>query len=172
MQLNVAVRVTSWSTFIVLFVAVVVGGCVYVLHIHLIPVKGLTHRCRSVELFHHDRMENCRPLCHLFLVRRKALERLQSKASLWRHARLCQSAGLKCGTAHPGILQKCPNMFTSDHQTQAINMAWNLDALVAFAASPSSICSGKLPEAALEWFSTMQAEWVHCYIRISFQLCM
>lgn len=142
----------SWSTSIVL--VVVVSCCANVLHIHFIPVKGLTHCCRSVELFRHDRMENCRPLCHLFLVRRKALGRLQSKASLWRHAGLCQSAGLKCSTAHAGILQKCPNMFRSDHQTQAINMARNLDALMSFAASPSSICSGKLPEAALEWFST------------------
>lgn len=63
-QLNVAFCVTSWSTFIVL--VVVVSCCANVLHIHLIPVEGLTHRCRSVELFHHDRMENCRLLCHLF----------------------------------------------------------------------------------------------------------
>lgn len=77
MQLDLALRVTSWSTFIT--AAVVIGaGCSYMVHIHLIPVKGLTHCRRSVELFHHDRMENCHPLCHHFLVRRKAFGRLQS----------------------------------------------------------------------------------------------
>lgn len=154
MQLDLALPVTSWSTFI----DVVVARCAHVLRIHLIPIKGLTHRRRRVELFHRDRMENCRPLCHLFLVRRKALGRLQSKASLWRHARLCQSAGLKCGTAHAGILQKCPNMFTSDHQTLAINMARNLDALMAL--QHHTLPSARVNFQKQHWSDPAPAGWM------------
>lgn len=50
-QLNAALLVTSSSALVVLVVVAVVARCVYVFHIHLVPVKGLTHRRRSVEHF-------------------------------------------------------------------------------------------------------------------------
>lgn len=61
---------------------------------------------------YHGRMENCRLLCHLFVGKIKS----SGQITIWGLSLAACTTLSISSPAHAGILQKCPNMFTSDHQ--------------------------------------------------------